>query len=81
MFAAHGGFATFAELQVLLDPYLDDGGLVASIVQQAEASGLEFDDEPSPRHVVSAASRCAPPRHQQSPFFPNGPAPRRPPSG
>jgi hypothetical protein len=44
MFAAHGDRSTLEQLQLLIDPYLEDGARVAATIRQAEESGFQFDD-------------------------------------
>jgi hypothetical protein len=44
MFAAYGDPATLARLQLLLDPYLEDGDRVAETIRSAEAAGFQLDD-------------------------------------
>jgi hypothetical protein len=44
MFAAYADREVLERVQALIEPYLDDGDLVASVVRQAEASGFQFND-------------------------------------
>lgn len=44
MFAAYAGREVLERLAALIAPYLDDGGRVAEVIAEAEASGFEFDD-------------------------------------
>jgi hypothetical protein len=44
MFSAYGDRVTLERLQLLIDPYLEDGERVTVTIRQAEASGFQFDD-------------------------------------
>lgn len=44
MVAAEGDRVVLEQLQVLIDPYLEDGARVAAVIREAEAAGFQFDD-------------------------------------
>jgi hypothetical protein len=44
MFCAYGNRSTLARLQQLLEPYLGDPSRIGPLIEDATASGFEFDD-------------------------------------